>query len=119
MIEKHSVFVGLLRADGSEPSALSGYKRIPAGESEFSKIPEVVSRQQIIFDDVQAPGYGEITAIAVYHKQESGRPVWLQELPAAVDVHEGVIPIIVRGQLLRGLEVQAQVTMQSADLCRF
>ena len=114
-----SVYIGLLRADGSEPPALSGYKRIHAGETELSQIPDLVSRNQICFDDVAAPGYGEISAVAAFRTQQDESPVWAQQLPVPLDIHEGVIPFVFKGQLMRGLEVQAQVIMQSADLCGF
>lgn len=119
MIETTSVYIGLLRADGSEPSALSGYQRIYTGEAPLPQIPELVSQNQIAFDAVTAPGYGGITAIAAFRTQQDGDPVWEQQLPMALDIHEGVIPFIFKGQLVRGLEVQAQVIMQSDDLCGF
>lgn len=109
-------YVGLLRADGSEPPAASGYKRVFVENMKLTNHALTLSDKQIVFDDVTAPGYGEITAIAVYLNQHDVEPAFLIEFPA-VEIHEGIIPLIVNNQLLRGMEVQAQVIMQSADLC--
>lgn len=108
------VYIGLLRHDGTEPPRESGYRRIPVQVPENERI---LPGRQIVFPDVTAPGYGVIAMAAAYEDEEDREPLGVQLFPEALDVHEGVVPVIYNGTLYRGVEVQAQVTMQSADMC--
>lgn len=110
------LYAGLLRLDGTEPPQESGYRRIPVPGA---KLPNALFGRQIVFPDVTAPGYGVVDKITVYVDESAPMYLASWDLPEPLDVHEGVIPIIANGRLLRGLEMQAQVTMQSADLCGF
>ena len=121
MSKMTSVYIGLLKEDGCEPSSRAGYMRIQTpgrvSEAQLSQIAEIVARTTVVFNDVVAPGYGEITTIAAFTAPHGGVPVWTQHLSAPLDIHTGVIPFVYKGQLMRGVAVQAQVNMQSADLC--
>lgn len=110
-------YIGLLRTDGNEPSSESGYARVAMGNVAIPDIPGLLLRGQIVFNDVIAPGYGDIAAVALFQESENSPALWVWSLPSPVDVHEGVIPAIVNGQFIRGREVQAKVYLQSKDLC--
>lgn len=101
-------YIGLLRHDGTEPPRESGYRRIPV------KTPA----RQVVFPEVTAPGYGVIAQLAVYADETAMEPLDVLTFPVALDVHEGVVPVIQNGVLYRGVEVQATVELCSADLCR-
>lgn len=109
------VHIGLLRHDGTEPSKESGYRRIPVQRPEDG---DILSGRQIVFPDVTAPGYGVIAKAAAYADESAPMHLAAWELPMALDVHEGVVPVIHDGTLYRGVEVQAKVELSSADLCR-
>lgn len=108
------VYIGLLRADMTEPCAESGYAR---AEVPCANLRDLYCGRQIVFPDVKAPGYGVITSVAVYDKKNDGMVVDAWNLPAPQDVHEGVVPLLYNGVLYRGMEVQARVELGSMDLC--
>lgn len=109
------VYIGLLRHDGTEPPRESGYRRVPVSDV----VPgSVLSGRQIVFPDVTAPGYGVIALIGAYADEEAQEPLGVWVIPEALDVHEGVVPVIHNGVLYRGVEVQARVELGSMDLCR-
>lgn len=108
------VHIGLLRHDGTEPPKESGYRRIPVQRPEDG---DILSGRQIVFPDVTAPGYGVIAMAASYEDEKDREPLGIQLFPEALDVHEGVVPVIHDGTLYRGVEVQAKVELSSADLC--
>ena len=112
-----NAYIALLRADGTEPEAASGYRRSCLGEVDSIEIPQLLENRQIPFPDVTEPGYGEIVAVAVSDREERGQALWVWPLPEPVDVHPGVTPVIYNGKLYRGVAVQAKVVTQSADLC--
>jgi hypothetical protein len=109
-----SVYVGLLRADMTEPCVESGYTRV---EVPCANLKDLYCGRQIVFPDAMAPGYGVITSVAVYDKKFGGEVVDAWNLLAPQDVHEGVVPLLYNGTLYRGMEVQAKVELGSMDLC--
>jgi len=100
-----SIYIGLQRCDGTEPAG-AGYRRIIV--SGTGQLPYALRGQQIAFPAVSSPGYGIITAIAAYGQATGGEAlqVWPMECP--VDVHQGVVPVIWDGKLLRGVEMQVK-----------
>lgn len=117
MSKKLTAYISLLRADGSEPEAASGYARACLGQVNLFDIPVLLQGRQIQFPDVQPPGYGHIAAIAVSDWETAGAALWVWPLPEPLDVHPGVTPVIFDGKLYRGVEVKARVVLKSADLC--
>lgn len=104
-------YIGLLRADGTEPDKASGYRRV-AVEAKWEGSLCLVKGSQIVFPDVTAPGYGVISTAAVYKQNEGGEPVFTYPLPEALDVHQGVVPVLHRGRLWRGVETQVKVNIK-------
>lgn len=104
-------YIGLLRADGTEPDKASGYRRV-AVEAKWEDSLCLVKGSQIVFPDVTAPGYGVISTAAVYEQNEGGEPVFTYPLPEALDVHQGVVPVLHRGRLWRGVETRATITVK-------
>ena len=113
------VYLGLLRVDGNEPQATSGYKRVYIGEITRELLLELMNNHQTAFPVAIAEGYGVIQAIVAYAGSESKEMIEKWDLPEPVDVHKDVIPFIFRGTLYRGLEIQAEICLQSDDLCGF
>ena len=94
------MYIGLLKGS-HEPSPSTGYARVE-GDLERGAIFPV------------SKGYGEITHLAIFEAETGGTPLQTVELPAPVDVHIGVIPIVRAGQLLRGLDVTSQVNVSAS-----
>lgn len=105
------IYMGLLRADGSEPSRQSGYERMCAGEVLIYDIPGIPNDRDIVFNEVADPGYGNICAYAAFDAPVGGEALYLWELPQPVYCHTGTIPFIHKGVLYRGLDVSAQITL--------
>lgn len=111
------IYVGLLRADGTEPDSSSGYKRtIVQGTPET--VSQLLQTGQIVFPDVTEPGYGEVVAVAAWHREFAGVPICAWPLPESVTVHAGVVPVIHKGKLLMGVDVKARCVVQPAAQCR-
>lgn len=98
-------YIGLLRADGTEPSAGSGYAR-----SEAKAIA--------IFPDSINEGYGKINAVAFFDAPTGGTATRTAPLPEPINVHAGVIPIFRAGKLLRGVAARAEIICGTEDGCR-
>lgn len=113
-MHKIPVHIGL-RVSGKEPPAESGYSRIPLGDMNILDVPTLLKDRQIVFNDVTAPGYGLVTDICAF--DQDGELLYIWPLPEPVDVHEGVVPGIVDGRLIRGLDVSAQVIASLKDAC--
>ena len=108
-----AAYIGLLRADLTEPCKESGYKRVLV---ECKNILDPFTGQQIVFPDVSMPGYGEIHCVATFDRQFGGEALHIWNLPHVRDVHPDVVPVIYNGDLLMGMEVKAEVILNSADL---
>ena len=94
------MYIGLL--EGShEPSPSTGYARVEGDLEQGAIFPA-------------SKGYGEITHLALFEAETGGALLQTVELPAPVDVHAGVIPIVRAGQLLRGLDVTSQIKVSAA-----
>ena len=104
-------YIGLLRADGSEPPRESGYARVPMGDVDVWGIAKAATGDDHIFPDVLAPGWGEITAYAVYIAPEGGEKLLTWQLPKSVNCHAGTIPVIHNGKLLLGVDVSAEIKL--------
>lgn len=91
------MYVGLL-IGSKEPPYSKGYARV-CGDFEQTLTFPVSS------------GYGLVTSIALFENEIGGVPTKVVELPQPVDCHDGVIPIIHNRQLLRGLDVTAQINV--------
>ena len=114
-------YIGLLRADGTEPPEKSGYARAALGEVDIWDIPTIPSQRQIVFPEVRDPGYGVITAYVLFNCPEvDAPPLYIWPLPEPVNVHMGTVPVIHNGPLLLGVDVTANIVIQSAELggCR-
>ena len=106
-------YIGLLRSDGTEPDKASGYKRTYVKDLEKpSEARQLLLEHQIVFPDVTAPGYGIIAQAAIYDREEGGEPRYICQLPEALDVHQGVVPVIHKGRLWRGVETQVKVNIK-------
>ena len=110
-----NIYIGLLRKDGTEPDAKSGYRRLCAGIYDIVSKPEIFGGKQFAFPTVTEPGYGEIASVAICEKEYGGKFLRVWDFKAAQDCHTGVIPVIYNGNLYRGMEVQAKVNMNTAD----
>lgn len=108
------MYIGLLRCDGTEPPKEAGYQRILAS---VNSPQDILYCDQIVFPDVQYPGYGVITAVAVYASEcdPTFTEAWL--LPTTWDFHEGVIPVVHKGVLYRCMEVQAEISLCTGEVC--
>ena len=109
MKSSYNFFIALLRADGSEPSTDSGYTRSDMGEVDIFDLAPAVLQHNHIFSDVPAPGWGEITAYAVYDAPEGGNIMLMFGLPKPINCHAGTIPVIHNGRLLLGVDVSAEI----------
>lgn len=111
------IYVGLLRADGTEPENASGYKRtIVQGTSET--VSQLLQNGQIVFPDVTEPGYGEIVCVAAWKREYGGVSLTAWPLPEPVTVHAGVVPVIHKGKLLMGVDVKARCIVKPGTQCK-
>lgn len=116
-MRKIPVYLGLLGVGMEEPLPETGYIRVPAGEVDLWEAPTMLEGRQFVFPDVKAPGYGRIFCIGLYNAQVGGDLLYTWDIPELVDVHEGVIPAVVDGRLIRGVDVSAQVIVSLKDAC--
>lgn len=111
------IYVGLLRADGTEPDPASGYQRsIVQGTSET--VSQLLKAGQIVFPDVTEPGYGEVVCVAAWKREFGGVSLTAWPLPEPVNVHAGVVPVIHKGKLLMGVDVKARCIVKPAAQCK-
>ena len=102
-------YLGLLGVGLVEPSKDTGYVRVPVGKVNLWEAVKLLVGQQFAFPEVKAPGYGYIICIGLFNAAESGELMYMWPVKELVDVHEGVIPGVVNGQLVRGVDVSAEV----------
>lgn len=102
-------YVGLIREDGTEPPAETGYRR------QFVDMVDTDSNA-VFFDQVQEPGYGVIVRTGLFADVEGGDPVIDWKLSKPVEVVAGVIPFIQDGRLLCGVGVSAKSFTTSNSL---
>lgn len=112
------LYIALLRPDGTEPPPETGYRRAKVGVCDLVSAKDIFNGRDIVFPDVKPPGYGVIDAMAVFDRETGGNFIADYTFPNAWDCYAGVVPVIHNGQLYRGVEVQAKVNMNSADLIR-
>lgn len=106
-MNKMNAYMCLLRADGSEPPAESGYCRAALGEIDTIELPQLLQDRRILFPDVRKPGYGNIAAVGVSDRPGPGGPLlWCWPQEEALDFHEGVVPLIIDGKLCRGIDMK-------------
>lgn len=99
------MIIGLL-LESREPDSSTGYTRVE-GDINHTVVFPVSS------------GYGVITHIGIFDSINGGAVLEKIKLPEPVDCHEGVVPIVHHGKLLRGIDVTAKVKLKSADLMNF
>lgn len=116
-MREFNAYVGLRNSAGSEPNSDSGYKRVHLGKILYLTNPLSLFNIPAEFPQVQAPGYGIISEVAIYDRAEGGEPLWLFTQPEALDFHEDTIPIIQNGKLYRGVDVSAAVVVSLQDNC--
>ena len=116
-MEKITAYIGLLTAGGKEPDEKSGYCRVCIGEMELREMSSALENRQIVFQDVQEPGYGIVEAAALYNMEKGGVPMahWNFQMP--LDVHAGVVPVIQNGRLWRGMDVTAKLCIEPGAAC--
>lgn len=117
IVKKFCFYVGLLRSDETEPPQESGYARALLKDVPWAKISDIPWDRDIVFPDVTAPGYGEVVYMALYQQPTGGKPLWVWPLPAAVNAHEGTVPVIHEGRLYLGVDVKARIILNSSDMC--
>lgn len=108
-------YIGLLGNDLTEPPKESGYKRVPSGDVNLLENTDFLKGRQFVFPEVTSPGYGQIFCAALYDAEKDGNILYIWPLPQSVDVHEGVIPGLINGQLLRGIDVSSEVIVKLAE----
>lgn len=106
-------YVGLLRADLTEPRKHTGYKRIPVSYD----FVEFISDKLIAFPAASGLGYGTIVGLSIYDKETGGEAIHQLNLPEPVNIRAGVIPIVRGGKLYRGMELDVKVDLNTSDLC--
>lgn len=106
-------YIGLLRADGTEPPKESDYARVPMGDVDVWDIAKAATTERHIFPDVPEPGWGEIPAYAVYDAPEGGEKLLEWQLPKPTNCHAGTIPLIHEGRLLLGVDVSANIKLHT------
>lgn len=111
------IYVGLLRADGTEPDPASGYKRAIV-QGTLETVSSLLQTGQIVFPDVTEPGYGEIVCVAAWKREFGGVSLTAWPLPEAVNVHAGVVPVIHKGKLLMGVDVKARCIVMPGTQCK-
>lgn len=112
-----TAYIGLLGPSGKEPCPESGYSRVKLGDADLWDAPKLLDGNQLVFDEATAPGYGLISMISLYNAPEGDQPLYIWVLDEPVDVHAGVIPAVVNGRLIRGVDVSAQVIASLKDSC--
>lgn len=110
------IYIGLLRSDGTEPNNSSGYQRISVVSEDA--LHKILEEKQIVYPDVKAPGYGVVVAAAGYSQKEGGIPIVLWNFPESLDIHHGVVPVIYKGKLYRGVDIKATAVLQQNTNCR-
>lgn len=118
MTKTFTAYISLHRADGTEPVSASGYTRACMGEVDVWDVPELPRKHNIVFNEVMDPGFGCITEYRLYNRPEGGEALFIWTLPEPVNTHAGTIPVIRDGRLLLGMDVSAQILMNSASQCR-
>ena len=108
---KPNYYIALLRADGTEPPKESGYTRVLMGEVGVWDLAKAATQEDHIFSDVLEPGWGKITAYAVYDAPEGGNLMLMFGLPKPINCHVGTIPVIHKGRLLLGVDVSASIKL--------
>lgn len=113
--KKIPAWLGLLQAGCVEPDSTAGYARVYMGEIDLWSIPFALQDQQFVFNEVQHPGYGTVHMLGMYSAPEYGDLLYIWDLPEAVQLHEGVVPGVLDGKLVRGMDVSAHVLMQLSE----
>lgn len=111
-----TVYIGLFRSDGTEPLPKAGYTRACLGEMDILDVPQAPQGRDIVFDDVTAPGWGHITEYRAYDCPEGGEALYIWPLSAPVHAHPETIPVIHDGRLLLGVDVSANIILQSVHV---
>lgn len=114
-MRKRTVYVALL-ASAQEPGPETGYARAPVEDVDILDVPYMLDDRQIVFNDVVMP-YGLIDSVAAYDAPEGGELLYTWPLPEPVDIHEGVVPAILDGRLVKGMDVSAQVIASLNEAC--
>ena len=114
-MRKFDTYMGLFRADGTEPSACCGYKRTAAGEVDAWHLMEALTGKTIVFPEITDPGCGMIAGYALYNAAEGGDPLYIWWLDEPVNAHAGTVPFINNGKLLLGVDVTANISLVSAN----
>lgn len=108
-----TAYIGLMGPGGQEPPAETGYCRVGIGEVDLWEAPRLLTGRQIVFNEIKAPGYGRIYSIGMYNAPEGGELLYVWDVPENMDFHAGVIPAILDGRLVRGLEVSMEILMST------
>lgn len=108
-----SVYIGLLREDLTEPSKSTGYQRTYLGELEEIDLQKILMENQVVFPDVLFPGYGVIHFAALYLTGIGGQALDCFEFMDKYDIHEGVVPVIHKGKLWRGMDTKVTLNIQN------
>ena len=111
MIE-HDKYLGLLDKEGREPDRALGYSRCSVGNVEIWDIPMWPENNMAVFNEVTS-SYGDIHAYCMYDCAEGGEPLYIWPVKEPLDIHEGVIPIINNGRLMRGVDVSIRFELES------
>ena len=114
-MRKITAYMGLLCGDGTEPDADAGYSRARVGEVSVLDILALPTEHQIVFNEITAPGCGLVSAYGAFEAPAGGEPLCIWTLPDPVNVHEGTIPVIYQGRLLLGIDVSANIILQSEN----
>lgn len=115
MKQRITAYIGLRRKDGSEPPEASGYTRASVGEINIWDLPGVLVPITAAFSEVSSPGYGVICDIALFDCRDGGMPMWVFPQQKKLDYHAGVIPFVRELTLYRGMDVSAQIKLETVN----
>lgn len=100
-------YVGLIRKSGGEPLDVPGYKR---AECEINLEGEHVQiEDMILFQPVEKPGYGVISAWGLFPQERGGEAVAVFPCFVELDAYAGTVPFVRAGELYMGVDITSQV----------
>ena len=102
-------YIGLMGDGFEEPPIEAGYRRVHSGEMNLWEAPTFLNDHQFVFPEATTPGYGNVFCVGLFNAEQAGELLYIWPLHEEVDVHEGVVPGLINGKLLRGIDVSAEV----------
>ena len=95
------MYAGLLRVDGSEPTAETGYVRV------------AVTGDDTVFPEAGGEGYALLCGHALFEGAVGGTPLCLFQRSKPIAAGAGTIPVIHKERLLVGVDVSERVGVRA------